>query len=180
MKRVTVSALALLMLAVAPQAQESGSYKLDEHTFNAGGNPAGGTVLTSTNYRITLDAVGDSVTGRNLSSNSYRMDGGFAQSYPPPGEVLGLLFTDKLTLVWDPEKSVGDYNLYRGLLSDLVGLGYGSCEQWNIATATTTDTDPVPAADGFFYLVTAENRLDEEGPKGFKSGSIPREGNWCP
>jgi hypothetical protein len=34
--------------------------------------------------------------------------------------------------------------------------------------------------DGFFYLVTVENRLSEEGTKGFDSGGGERTGSACP
>ena len=43
---------------------------------------------------------------------------------------------------------------------------YGNCEQQEITGETTTDTDTPPGGDGYFYLVTAENRVDEEGTKG--------------
>ena len=74
---------------------------------------------------------------------------------------------------WDPDKSVGDYNLYRSTLGNV--SGGGSCLQQDIADETTTDNDPVPVGNGFFYLVTAENRLDEEGTKG-----PGRTGGVCP
>jgi hypothetical protein len=173
----------LVLLLVFPAfAQESASYQLTEHTFNAGGNPAGGTVLTSTNYQITLDAIGDPVASRNLSSGSYQMEGGFVAAYPPPGEVLGVSFTDPITLSWDPEKSVGDYNLYRDLMSNLSGLGFGVCEQQEIQDSTTLvdDTHELETGEGYFYLVTAENRLDEEGTKGFSYDGPEREGTVCP
>ena len=170
----------VLLLAFPVLAQESTSYRLREHTFNSGGHPSGGLVLVSTSYKISLDTVGDSVAGRNLASTSYHMDGSFAVGYPPPGEVLGLRFTDSRTLVWKPEKSTGVYNLYRDLMSNLSGLGYGQCEQQDLTDETTTDTDEPQAGDGYFYLVTAENRLDEEGAKGQDSDDIEREGTACP
>ena len=178
MKRTLI--LAAVLLAFPALAQESASYKLSEHTFNAGGHPADGVVLTSMSYKITLDAIGDSVAGRNLASASYHMDGGFVVGYPPPGEVHGLLFANVERLEWTPERSVGDYNLYRALVSDLSGLGYGACEQQDIPGNTTTDPDPVPGGGGFFYLVTAENRLDEEGIKGSDSSGTERQGSVCP
>ena len=101
-------------------------------------------------------------------------------SYVAQCRSMGLVFEDKDTLAWEPEKSVGDYNLYRDRVSDLAGLGYGTCEQWDLADETATDTDPVPAGDGFFYLVTAENRLDEEGTKGTDGAGTRRKGNVCP
>ena len=82
---------------------------------------------------------------------------------------------------WNPERSVGVYNLYRDLLGNLSGLGYGDCEQSDLPGTTATDTDRPPAAGGFFYLITAENRLREEGTKGFdSSGSGRPNPSPCP
>ncbi|GAG27337.1 unnamed protein product, partial [marine sediment metagenome] len=131
-------------------------------------------------FKISLDAIGEDVTATSLGSASFHMGGGFGTAYPPPGEVAGLRFTDKATLVWDPEGSVGIYNLYRDLLSNLVGLGFGNCQQQELAAATATDADAVPPTDGFSYLATAENRLDEEGTKGFQSSGTERLGTVCP
>jgi hypothetical protein len=109
------------------------------------------------------------------------MGGSFAACYPPPGEVPDLRFSDDETLEWQPEKSVGHYNLYRDLVSNLSGLGYGECDQYDLPDESTTDTDPVSVGDGFFYLVTVENRLGEEGTKGRDSdGSERPNPNFCP
>jgi hypothetical protein len=172
MRAITV--LLLLLLAGPALAQTSASYNLSEHVFNAGGHPEQGTVMASASYRVTLDSIGDGIGGPGLASASYRMDGGFPLRYPPPGEVLGLRFTDHQTLVWDPEKSVGSYNLYRDLFSSIAGLGYGNCEQQDLTGETTIDTDTPPSTDGYFYLVTAENRLAEEGTKGWDSVGTER------
>ena len=108
------------------------------------------------------------------------MDGSFVAGYPPPGEIAGLSFSDVETLVWSTERSAGVYNIYRDSMSSLSSLGYGICEQQGLLTATTTDTDAVPVGEGFFYLVTVENRLGEEGTKGLDSSDTLREGNVCP
>lgn len=164
-----------VLLAVAPVlAQSSAGFKLEEHVLNAGGHPADGTVLMSAGFRIRLDSIGEEIVRSGLSSASFRIDAGFAGSYPAPGEVLGLRFDDRVTLVWNSERSVGIYNLYRDLLSSLSGLGYGDCQQQDLDTATATDPDTPPLADGFFYLVTAENRLREEGTKGLDSNDGER------
>ena len=177
----TLTVLAALLLGVPAFAQQSASFKLEEHTFNAGGHPSDGVVLASASYKITLDAIGDSVAGRILASASYHMDGSFVMGYPPPGEVHGLYLTDSQTLVWQPEKSIGVYNLYRGLVDDLDGTVYGFCEEPDIALHTTTDSDPVPVGNGYFYLVTAENRLDEEGTLGTRSTGAERPNTGaCP
>jgi hypothetical protein len=173
--RCAVAALVGLMAVGLAAAQTSTNYKLEEHTFNAGGHPESGTVLTSAGYRMTMDALGESIVGRDLSSASYSMDGSFGAGYPPPGEALNLRFTNATTLVWDPEESVGVYNLYRDWLSTLSGLAYGNCEQQALSDETATDSDtPTPVGRGFFYLVTAENRLNEEGTKGQDSSDDER------
>jgi hypothetical protein len=165
--------LALLCVAGLVGAQESASYKLKEHTLNEGGNPDGGVVLESASYKLTLDAIGDSVAeAGTLSSTNYKGEAGFVPPYPPPEEVLNLLFTDEQTLVWDPEKSVGAYKLFRGLLTDLPAADYGDCTQ-RLSVNTAMDASTPPAGETYFYLVTAENRLEEEGTMG--EDSTPAE-----
>jgi len=175
--RCTNLVLIVFLLAFPALAQESASYKLNEHTFNAGGNPSDGVVLTSTSYKITLDSIGDTVAGSSLASASFRMEGSFAGSYPPPGEVRQLRFVDFETLEWDPERSVGDYGLYSGSLSGLP-LDYGVCET-DVDVETVVVDDPVPFGECLYYLVTARNRLGEEGTKGFRS-SGPERPNDAP
>ena len=171
-------ALAALLSSGFVLAQTSTSFKLSEHAFNAGGHPDGGTVATSANFKVSLDAIGEAVLGTALSSGSFNIDSGFGSAYPPPSEVSDLLFTDKVTLEWDAAKSAGIYNLYRDLHSNL--QGFGDCEQQDLAATTTTDNDAVPPGDGYVYLVTVENLLDEEGTKGFQSDGMEREGAVCP
>ena len=131
----------LALLLVCPAfAQESASYKLKESVFNAGGDPSQGNVLSSTSYRIRLDAVGDSVAQTGLQGPSFHLDAGFVSAYPPPAEITGLRFlADKFTLHWDAEKSVGAYNLYRGLLTALAGGSTWACLQASIAGEAATD-----------------------------------------
>jgi hypothetical protein len=171
--RTPLAAIALA-LALPAAAQESHSFKLQEHVFNAGGHPAGGVSMSSASFRASIDAIGESVAGGGLSGPSFRMDAGFVPAYPPPGEVFGLYFEDVDTLYWDGERSVGVYNLYRDLLSTLAGLGYGSCHLHDLTVRRIDDADVPPANDGYFYLVTAENRLGEEGTKGSDSDGAER------
>ena len=175
--------LAGLVLTSVALAQTSTSFKLEEYSFNAGGTPSQGVDLTSTSFSITLASIGDGVVATGLASSSFGMDVGFDVAYPPPGEVAPtcgasgepcLLFTDSQTLTWPAERSAGVYNLYRDDTSD----GFGNCEEQDIAGATTTDTATPTAA--FFYLVTVENRLAEEGTKGFQSNATERLGAVCP
>jgi len=175
----TLAGGALLLLAWPAAAQDSTSYKITDSAVNAGGHPAGGIVLTSASYRVTLDAIGETVAGHLLSGASHGMEDGFVPGYRPPTEVQGLRLTDSQTLLWDAERSVGAYNLYRDLISNLAGFGYGLCQEGGITALTTTDSATPPPDGGYFYVVTAANRLDEEGPKGFSSTGGQR-GNLSP
>ena len=172
MKR-NVLVLAALVGGLAV-AQTSTNFTLEEYTLNAGGTPSQGMELTSASFSITLASIGDTLVATGLSSSSFEADVGFDVAYPPPGEVTGLLLlTDKQTLEWAAEPSAGLYNLYRDDTSD----GYGNCEEQELAATTTTDSSvPTTSGNAFFYLVTVENRLAEEGTKGFQSNTIERLG----
>lgn len=174
-----VLAVACALAFSTATAQQSASFKLTEHAMNAGGHPADGVVLGSTSYRIRLDAIGDSVVAAALSSASFHMDAGFVSAYPPPGEVQAVRFTGKTGLSWDPEKSTGVYNLYRSPVSALPG-DYGACLQGSVASASASDAQSPVVGAAYFYLVTAENRLGEEGTRGYASGGTERIGTPCP
>ena len=95
-------------LAIPAAGQQSASYRLAEHVLNSGGRPLQGATAASASFHVSLDALGEDVNAAGLSSASFSMDGGFTVAYPPPGEVSGLLFPNKQTLVWDPEKSAAN------------------------------------------------------------------------
>jgi hypothetical protein len=172
--RAAACLLVVTAMSSIALAQTSASYKLTEFALNSGGDPLNATFAGSASYRIRLDAVGDAVVGTGLTSASHRMDGGFVGDYAPPGEVKNDRFTTKTTLVWDPEKSVGTYDVYRALLSSLSGLGYGSCLQSGLANESATDATIPAAGQGYFYLTTARNRLGEIGTKGRASSGLER------
>ena len=159
------AALAALAFVLA---QSSASYRLSENVLNAGGPPAQGA-----SYRVSLHAIGDAVAGTGLSSASYRLDAGFVPLNPPPGEVLGLRWTGKTDLAWNPEKSTGTYNAYKDTLTTFPG-NYGACFATDVASEGTTDAASPASGTGWFYLVTAENRLGEEGTKGNRSSGVER------
>ena len=176
---VTVGAvpivLAIAVSGGAVLAQESPNFTLTEHTFNAGGSTPGGTMLASPNYQITFGSLGDAAAVNFvLNSPSFQMDGGFVASFPPADEVAGLRFTDGQTLVWNPEPSARTYQLYRDLLSALSSLTYGDCEQQNLGEETTIDPEIPPGGEGYFYLLTVRNHLEEEGTKGTDSDGEER------
>lgn len=178
--RVFVLAVVAIVTLTPIPAQQSASFEVDSSELNAGGRPLDGVETTSAAFRVRLDAIGDAFVLGEASSTSYRTGSGFVGRYRPPGEVEGLLFPDDRTLVWSAEPSAGTYNLYRGALGDLGALQFGSCTEQDVAATTTTDGDPLPAGDGYAYLVTVLNRLREEGSKGFGSDGSERLGGVCP
>ena len=167
-------ALIVLALASPAGAQTSASHKLTEYTFNDGGDPANGSFASSTSHRIKLDAIGDAVaTDAAIVSTTHRLEAGFVGAYPPPVEVRNARFTGKTSLVWDPDRSVGSYEVYRDALSTLPG-NFGACFQSALGNEVMADASNPSAGTGWFYLVTARNRLGEEGTKGNRSSGAER------
>jgi len=173
-------AIVLVSLSTAQAlAQSSASYEIESSAFNAGGNPRQGTVLTSAGYRITLDAIGDGVVGVGLASASFQLAGSFTAAYRPPGEVTGVRFKVKDTIRWSPEASAGTYGLYRNAFSSLASGDTGQCLEADIVLPLAAVADvPLPDA-GYFFLITARNRIEEEGTKGYRSGGAERP-NFAP
>jgi hypothetical protein len=157
----------------AARAQTSASYRLTDAVVNAGGDPRDGSFASSASHRVRLDAIGQGVIGPGLSSAGFHLNAGFAGDYPPPAEVLNIRWSTSATFVWDPEKSVGHYELYRDLISTLPG-GFGSCYQSGLTSESWTEPASPPAGAGWFYFVTARNLLAEEGTKGFRSSGVER------
>ena len=133
-----------------------------------------------TGFRITLSSLGENLARTGLESASFRADASFLSAYAPPGEVSGLHFTDDQTLTWSAERSAGTYSVYRDQVSALVSGGYGTCLSQELSATSTSDPATPPTGGGFFYLVTVENRLREEGTKGSDSSGAERGGNECP
>jgi hypothetical protein len=176
---VTIGWLATVLCGSAA-AQTSASFKLTENVINAGGNPLGGTRPTSASFRIPHDSIGDPAVRGLLSSASYRAEGGFVARYRPAGEAQGVRFMNQTTLVWDHEPSVGTYNLYRNTLASLPGNPAG-CLQSTLAQPTFVETATPAVGSGWYYLVTAENRLGQEGTKGHRSNGAERPNSApCP
>ena len=65
------------------------------------------------------------------------------------------------------------YNLYRNTLASLPG-DMGGCYRSALAGASFVETETPPSGAGWFYLVTAENLLSEEGTKGRSSDGTER------
>jgi len=171
MKRIAFVLMAVALAATLPASgQSSAHYRLAEFSINSGGDPKDGAYAASAHHRVTLDAIGDvALAASDPHSASHRLSGGIVPAYPPPGEVLRLaLHADRMTLSWTPEPSVGSYNVYRGALVAIAPV-FGSCLESRVIAETWSDSERPSAGSGFFYLVTARNRLDEEGPKGYQT-----------
>jgi len=86
------SAIVLMAGATSVDAQQSASFKLEEHVMNSGGSPVSGTgsSLSSTNFRMKLSSLGEGLIGSALSSPSFRLDSGFTQGLLPAGETTGI------------------------------------------------------------------------------------------
>jgi hypothetical protein len=167
------------LLAVVPAAaQTSPHYKLTEASINDGGDPGNGGRPAAPHFHLSLDAIGDDLVGAGLASASFHLDGGFVGRYPPPGEVQGLRVDASSMLQWNPELSAAEYEMYRGLMATLPGT-YGACFAGGLTSVNVSDASTPPVGQGYFYLVTARNRLGEEGPKGFRSDAT-EEGNPSP
>jgi hypothetical protein len=168
-----IVALTVLALPGVARAQQSASYRLSEHTLNEGGHPAQGVVLSSASFRVRLDAIGDGATGARPGSASFHLAGGFVGAYPPPGEVRDLTFASSTVLSWDPEKSVGTYDLYRDGSSTFQS-SFGICLASGLTATSAGDAGNPPFGSAYFYLVTAKNLLGEEGTKGYESSGAER------
>ncbi len=178
----TISLAILAWLAAPPfaQAQASASYTLSESSINAGGRPDAAGVASSASYRLTLDAIGDAALGVGLSSASYSAEGGLVAPHAPPGEVEALNWLSNTELGWSRPRSSTRFHVYRDDLALLSGLGYGACFASGLEAAQLEDTELPATGSARFYLVTAENRLGEEGTKGRDSAGTRRDGNVCP
>jgi len=176
MRRIAIGLLLALALAGAAWSQESASYRLTETSFDTGGQAGGDTVTGSTSFVVTLGALGSGGEAPMMSGPTYAMEGGFVASFQPPTEVAELLFTDATTLVWAPEGSVGDYALYSGMVAVPFDSEYGTCSQPppQITATTATVTSIPPPGGALFFLVSARNRLGEEGIKGLNSNGVIR------
>lgn len=187
-----VLAVVLASLPCVALAQSSPSFQIEQATLNAGGHPADGVVMSSASHTISLDSIGEGAVAVSMASASFTIDAGLVALYQPPVEVAASCGTadgscltvsrsgTAALLSWPFEPSGGGYNLYRDLIGGLSGLGFGACYQQGLTTEMAVDADPVPASEGFFYLVAATNRLGEQGTKGFRSDGAERLGTVCP
>ncbi len=173
--RLWVLALMAFMAAGGSAAQESTSFKIQAAVLNAGGRPLGGASPASPAFLIRPDAIGEGLVAGPLGSASYRLSSGFVHSFPPPGEVQNLIFTDEVTLEWDPQAMAAHYHLYRsGPMGPFTAtLPIADCLPPDVAGTTTTSTQSPALHQAYFYLVNAVSLTNTEGPKGTNGVHCP-------
>ncbi len=169
---IAIAIASFLCLPAIPQ--ESKNFKVEGGSLNAGGHPSDGVAPASPSYRLTLGAIGEGVAPLPLASASFGVGGGFASTYPPPGEVQDLRFADPATLEWHAETSAGTYSVYRDSSGMLTGGPFGACELTGIAGTTASDGSSPGPGTSWFYLVTASNLLGEEGSLGADGSGVQR------
>ena len=176
-----ISVLALVALACLPaRGQSSASYKLNEQSVNAGGDPRNGIALVAPSYRVTFDSIGAPLAGVGCTSASYRIEAGFPAALAPPGEVEGLEFVSSTMLAWSPERSAQSYAIYRSTV-DALDVSTGDCFASYVTGEGAIDSSAPSAGSAYFYLVTSRNRLGEEGTKGYQSnGTVRTAAPACP
>jgi len=171
----SISILALVALACLPAlAQSSASYRVNEQSVNAGGDPRNGIVLAAPSYRVTFDSIGDPLAGAGLTrASTSRIEAGFPAALAPPGEVGGLGFLSSTMLTWSPERTAQSYAVYRSTV-DALDESTGDCFAPQVTGEGAIDMSTPAAGSAYFYLVTSRNRLGEEGTKGFRSDGTER------
>ena len=183
-KIVGVAAVLALASGVPAGAQQSASFRLEGSTLNQGGRPLNGEVALSSSFQITLDAVGETVPSFAAASTSFGLTGGIVGAYAPPSEVEAVAFGPSgratTALLWAPMPTAVRYDVYRGGTGTFPGT-FGACLAPDLATPVYIDPDAPASRAAFFYLVTGENRLGEEGTKGTQSnGTVRTAAPACP
>jgi hypothetical protein len=99
----------------------------------------------------------------------------------PVGEVVNLVWTDRMTLTWDAEPSAVEYHIYRDDLANLSYGRFGECADSLDPTLTDTilvDAEEPLSGQCFTYLITAQETGGDEGTLGFAAGA--ERSNFCP
>ena len=172
--------LAYALIASAGSAAHAGSrsasFNLSDATLDGGARPA-----ASSSFKITNPSIGSGLESAVYASASFHMDSGFAASYLPPAEIAGLRWSNLTTLEWNADRSIGSYALYRNRLNTLAAANGGDCLVSGLSSETSLDSELPGAGNGYFYLVTARNRLGEERTRGYGSDGLERLGGAaCP
>ncbi len=169
--------LVALMACGSVLAQESTSFKIKSAVLNAGGRPLDGTASSSASFMVRPDAIGDPVVTHAAVSEggSFRLNAGFVQAFPPPGEVRNLEFIDPVTMTWDADPLAMHYHAYRagpmGTATAVTPVGH--CLQADVIGPTTMETAIPPPNLAFFYTINAVNCTGIEGHEGATGTHCP-------
>ncbi|HEU5180156.1 MAG TPA: hypothetical protein VFW45_05155 [Candidatus Polarisedimenticolia bacterium] len=173
-----ILALVVLLAASPVAAQSSTSYKVQGSSFDNAGDPTNGVALGSAHFHLKLDSIGGDLAATAVSSASFHADEGFVDLYRPAGEVTGVRFTNPTILQWNAEPSAQWYEVYQS--ASLPGT-FGTCYAGDLTTTSLADATTPAIGSRFYYLVTARNRLRQEGTKGFGSTGTERTNTLpCP
>jgi hypothetical protein len=118
----TLCALWLVLLSAlcAPplMAQESPHFQIKTKDLNAGGNPSNGVAITSTNFKFTVDSLGDCLAGTGVKSTHFRFDAGFPPTTANPG-IPGDCDGDGSVSIGEVQKAI---NMFLGTLAPGCGV----------------------------------------------------------
>lgn len=130
--------------------------------IDAGGDPedfSGTPCVDIEGQARMIDGNGDGAVRADIGAFE------FAPRVIGPGEVEGLRWPSTTQLEWDALAAADSYNVYRGAILALGYDAWGDCLT-TVSAAALAETE-LPAVDsGFFYLVTASDAVDAEGPNG--------------
>ena len=163
--------LALGIGSASAHEPESASFRLTRSEF---ASIDGSTLLLSSSYRLSRSTLGDSIAELSLSGSSFTLATDWTATLPPALEVESLRFESTSRLIWQVERSLGTYRIYRG----------GPTTQSCIGQAAQTHFEdaalPSPSS-AFYFLVTAVDAGGVEGSAGrSSSGSLRTPSGSCP
>ena len=100
-----------------------------------------------------------------------------------PGTVENLRWADPVTLQWAGALAAVEFHVYRGDLDALSCSFFGECQDAsdpNPTDRTFTDLALPGNGAGFFYLVTAEDEVGNEGTLGISVCGVRENSVPCP
>ncbi|HEY3176351.1 MAG TPA: VCBS repeat-containing protein [Candidatus Polarisedimenticolia bacterium] len=97
---------------------------------------------------------------------------------PIDDRITSLEFVDDMLFKWDPVPGADSYRVYSDYLSLLSAGNYGKCLGASLSVPQYADAAPVPAGEGYFYLVSVVSG-GREGPLGYSSICVS-EPNFSP
>jgi hypothetical protein len=120
-----------------------------------------GEAGTSNGYGQSVGTAGD-VNGDGFSDvligddmTNYSAGKAYVFLGGPP--VAGIGFSsNKTTMTWNGECSPSQYDIVRGVISDLPNFSLATCMENNSLDASTVDLSNPPAGSGYYYLASCD------------------------